>query len=160
MTCKEFLDATLALMVAPAVLGAPPATRAEVSRRTLGRGGPQVSCIGLGGYHIGMIPDEAESLRLMRRAIDGGITFLDNSWDYNGGRSEERMGRALQDGYRQRAFLMTKLASSSPASTPRRGWTRRSRWPAASRPPRPRRSRRCSPAPPGPRRTGPSSATR
>jgi aryl-alcohol dehydrogenase-like predicted oxidoreductase len=68
-----------------------------------------VSMIGLGGHHIGRPKDEEEGIRLVRMAIDHGITFLDNCWDYNEGRSEERMGKALADGYRQRAFVMTKL---------------------------------------------------
>ena len=78
-------------------------------RRPLGSTGVEVSAIGLGGAHIGRIPDEQASIDLIRRAIDGGLDFLDNCWDYNGGASEERMGRALRDGYRARAFLMTKL---------------------------------------------------
>jgi predicted aldo/keto reductase-like oxidoreductase len=81
-----------------------------VPRRPLGRTGVVVSAIGLGGYHIGM-PDLSEegSIRLIRTAINTGIDFLDNSWDYNDGRSEKRMGRALLDGYRDKAFLMTKI---------------------------------------------------
>src|ERR1700761_9099602 len=77
--------------------------------RELGRTGERVSAIGMGGYHIGKQQDPDESIRLMRSAIDRGITFLDNCWDYNGGLSEVRMGQALRDGYRQRAFLMTKI---------------------------------------------------
>lgn len=77
--------------------------------RELGRTGERVSAIGLGGYHIGKQADPEESIRLVRTAIDRGITFLDNCWDYNGGLSEVRMGQALRDGYRQRAFLMTKI---------------------------------------------------
>ncbi|HWL75275.1 MAG TPA: aldo/keto reductase, partial [Burkholderiaceae bacterium] len=77
--------------------------------RTLGRTGAQVSAIGLGGYHIGKHADEQESIRLIRSAIDGGITFMDNCWDYNGGASEIRMGKALRDGYRDKVFLMTKI---------------------------------------------------
>src|SRR3954470_11625616 len=78
--------------------------------RTLGRTGEKVSAIGMGGFHIGK-PElqEADSLRLIRTAIDRGITFMDNSWDYNKGDSEVRMGKALKDGYRQKVFLMTKL---------------------------------------------------
>jgi len=81
-----------------------------VPTRTLGRTGERVSAIGLGGYHLG-IPDltETESIRIIRTAIDSGITFLDNCWDYNDGLSEVRMGRALRGGYRDRAFLMTKV---------------------------------------------------
>jgi aryl-alcohol dehydrogenase-like predicted oxidoreductase len=83
----------------------------DMPHRALGRTGEMVSAIGLGGAHIGYIPDEAESVRLMRTAIDRGITFMDNSWDYNGGKSEERMGLALRDGYRHKVFLMTKTDS-------------------------------------------------
>ncbi len=81
-----------------------------VPARILGQTGESVSVIGLGGYHIGM-PDltEAESIRIIRTAIDTGVTFLDNCWDYNDGLSEVRMGRALRGGYRDRAFLMTKI---------------------------------------------------
>ena len=77
--------------------------------RQLGTTGERVSAIGLGGAHIGQQPTPEESIRLVRSAIDGGITFLDNCWDYNGGLSEVRMGAALADGYRDRVFLMTKI---------------------------------------------------
>lgn len=78
--------------------------------RTLGRTGERISAIGLGGFHIGQPKlSENDSIRLIRSAIDGGITFMDNSWDYNEGQSEIRMGKALKDGYRQKVFLMTKL---------------------------------------------------
>jgi predicted aldo/keto reductase-like oxidoreductase len=80
-----------------------------IPERPLGRTGVMVSMIGLGGHHIGRPKDEQDGIRLVRMAIDHGITFLDNCWDYNEGRSEERMGKALADGYRKRAFLMTKL---------------------------------------------------
>lgn len=76
--------------------------------RALGKTGVTVSLLGIGGYHIGL-PSEDEGIRIIRMAIDHGVTFLDNCWDYNEGKSEERMGKALQDGYRKRAFLMTKL---------------------------------------------------
>jgi aryl-alcohol dehydrogenase-like predicted oxidoreductase len=83
----------------------------EIPRRQLGRTGERVSCIGLGGSHIGKIKDESESIRIMRSAIDRGLTFMDNSWDYNDGdgASETRMGKALRDGYRDKVFLMTKV---------------------------------------------------
>ncbi len=84
------------------------AADAPVPKRTLGRTGEKVSIIGLGGYHLG-VPDEAESLRIIRMALDSGVNFLDNCWDYNDGQSEIRMGKALRDGYRQKAFLMTKI---------------------------------------------------
>ena len=76
--------------------------------RTLGSTGECVSAIGLGGYHIGIPKDEVESIRIIRAAVDRGITFLDNSCDYHEGASEIRMGKALKDGYRKRIFLMTK----------------------------------------------------
>jgi predicted aldo/keto reductase-like oxidoreductase len=84
-------------------------TKEGMPQRALGRTGEKVSAIGLGGYHIGKLADEAESIRIIRSAIDRGITFMDNCWDYNDGASEIRMGKALRDGYRQKAFLMTKI---------------------------------------------------
>ena len=83
--------------------------RNGIPYRALGHTGEKVSIIGLGGYHIGMQSDEQESIRIIRTAIDGGINFLDNCWDYNDGASEIRMGKALRDGYRRKAFLMTKI---------------------------------------------------
>jgi aryl-alcohol dehydrogenase-like predicted oxidoreductase len=84
-------------------------TTGEVPRRTLGRTGEKVSMVGLGGFHIGVQKDEQESIRIIRTALDNGINFMDNCWDYNDGESEVRMGKALRDGYRQRAFVMTKI---------------------------------------------------
>jgi len=81
----------------------------EMIYRVLGRTGERVSAIGMGGYHLGKQQDPDESIRLLRAAIDRGITFMDNCWDYNGGISEVRMGQALRDGYRQKVFLMTKI---------------------------------------------------
>jgi aryl-alcohol dehydrogenase-like predicted oxidoreductase len=82
--------------------------------RVLGRTGEQVSAIGLGGWHLALPHvDEALSLRIIRMAIDRGINFMDNSWDYNEGQSELRMGKALRDGYRGRVFLMTKIDGRS-----------------------------------------------
>ena len=80
-----------------------------VPTRVLGHTGEKISMVGLGGYHIGMQSDEQESIRIIRTSLDSGITFLDNCWDYNNGQSEIRMGKALRDGYRQKAFLMTKI---------------------------------------------------
>ena len=77
--------------------------------RELGKTGEKVSAIGLGGYHLGKQDDPQESIRLIRSAIDRGITFMDNCWDYNDGLSEVRMGQALRDGYRSKVFLMTKM---------------------------------------------------
>jgi predicted aldo/keto reductase-like oxidoreductase len=83
--------------------------RTDMPMSTLGKTGEKVSRIGLGGAHIGKQADENDSIRIIRSAIDRGVTFMDNSWDYNGGKSEERMGKALRDGYRQKVFLMTKI---------------------------------------------------
>jgi aryl-alcohol dehydrogenase-like predicted oxidoreductase len=82
----------------------------DVQLRTLGRTGEKISCIGMGGFHLGK-PNisSGEAVRLVRQALDCGLNFLDNCWDYNDGQSETRMGIALRDGYRQRAFLMTKF---------------------------------------------------
>ena len=77
--------------------------------RTLGRTGAKVSLIGVGGYHIGEPPDPAVGIAIIRTAIDNGVTFMDNAWDYHQGESERRMGQALRDGYRQKVFLMTKV---------------------------------------------------
>src|SRR6267143_2760816 len=82
--------------------------------RTLGSTGEKVSAIGVGGWHLGLgHVDEQLAIRIVRSAIDHGINFLDNCWDYNEGASEIRMGKALRDGYRERAFLMTKIDGRS-----------------------------------------------
>jgi aryl-alcohol dehydrogenase-like predicted oxidoreductase len=90
------------------------ATHADMPYRVLGRTGERVSAIGLGGWHLGFkqMADQL-SIRIVRSAIDRGISFLDNSWDYNEGRSELRMGKALKDGYRDKVFLMTKIDGRS-----------------------------------------------
>jgi len=88
--------------------------------RTLGRTGERVSAIGIGGYHLGKpYLAESESVRIVRSAVDEGVTFLDNSWDYYDGQSEIRMGKALREGYRQRAFLMTKIDGRDKATAAR-----------------------------------------
>jgi predicted aldo/keto reductase-like oxidoreductase len=108
---REFLSMTAAsLLMAGRLSGAAePDSRKGIPYRALGRTGERVSLIGLGGYHLGKQSDTDESIRIIRTAIDEGITFLDNCWDYNDGESELRMGKALRDGYRQKAFLMTKI---------------------------------------------------
>lgn len=86
------------------------ASTGDITRRVLGRTGVEVSVVGVGGYHIGSSNvAEEEGIRIVRTALDSGINFLDNCWDYNGGESERRMGKALRDGYREKAFLMTKV---------------------------------------------------
>ena len=88
--------------------------------RTLGRTGERVSLVGLGGWHIGQssLPEQ-DSIRLIRQAIDRGINFMDNCWDYNEGASEVRMGKALKDGYRQKVFLMDKIDGRTKAEAAR-----------------------------------------
>lgn len=112
---REFLGGLATLSVAAALHGE---TRDGVIYRNLGSTGERVSAIGLGGYHIG-VPSEDEGIRIIRTALDRGITFLDNSWDYHDGDSEVRMGKALRDGYRKRAFLMTKYNGRTRASAAR-----------------------------------------
>ena len=82
----------------------------EMIYREFGSTGERVSAIGLGGWHLGLKHvDEPLSFRLVRGAIDRGINFMDNCWDYNDGASETRMGKALRGGYRDKVFLMTKI---------------------------------------------------
>jgi aryl-alcohol dehydrogenase-like predicted oxidoreductase len=82
----------------------------EIPTRPFGRTGERVSILGLGGWHVGAPPTDRAAIRLVHTAIDAGITFLDNAWDYNDGLSEERMGRAIAD-RRDRVFLMTKVCT-------------------------------------------------
>jgi aryl-alcohol dehydrogenase-like predicted oxidoreductase len=112
---RAFLGSTLAASIL-AGLGAPlggaaraASQTATVPRRALGRTGVEVSIVGVGGAHLAGGPSRAESIRIVRTALDAGVDFLDNSWDYHDGESERRMGEALQGGYRDRAFLMTKI---------------------------------------------------
>jgi aryl-alcohol dehydrogenase-like predicted oxidoreductase len=124
-TFLETLTATAALPLAGAAVAQPPepgtpidltklerpreTRRGDMLYRQLGRTGEEVSLIGLGGHHIGRQKDEKDSIAIIRAAIDAGITFMDNCWDYHDGGSELRMGKALKDGYRKKVFLMTKI---------------------------------------------------
>jgi len=82
--------------------------------RRLGDTGERVSAIGVGGWHLALKHvDERLAVRIVREALDRGINFLDNCWDYNEGASEKRMGKALRDGYREKAFVMTKIDGRS-----------------------------------------------
>ncbi|MEH2353539.1 aldo/keto reductase [Nostoc sp.] len=90
--------------------------KGEMLYRQLGRTKEQISVIGLGGHHIGRPKDEQEGINLIRTALDRGINFMDNCWDYHNGGSEIRMGKALQNGYRQKAFLMTKIDGRTKAA--------------------------------------------
>src|SRR3954447_9034193 len=120
MQRREFLTAMAAAAAVPTVTGAGPAdptklerpretVRGEMRYRPLGRTGQEVSLIGLGGHHIGRQKEEKDSIAIVRAAVDAGINFMDNSWDYHDGGSEVRMGKALKDGYRKKVFLMTKI---------------------------------------------------
>lgn len=112
---RGFIEAGLAgVVLAACKKGAVPVPPAPVvanamPKRPLGKTGEMVSLVGIGGYHIGSAESDDEAIRIVRSALDRGVNFLDNCWDYHDGKSEERMGRALRDGYRQKAFLMTKL---------------------------------------------------
>ena len=117
MDRRKFIKDFTALGVAAGmarISGMVPGSRAApgkgvISHGLLGGTGEKVSIVGLGGFHLGR-PKGQESIRIVRTAIDNGINFMDNSWDYNGGESEIRgMGKALRDGYRQKVFLMTKI---------------------------------------------------
>ena len=94
-------------------------TKGEMIYRTLGRTGEKVSAIGMGGFHIGKVKSDDESTRIIRAAVDRGITFMDNCWDYNDGESEVKMGKGLQDGYRGKVFLMTKIDGRTKESAAR-----------------------------------------
>jgi aryl-alcohol dehydrogenase-like predicted oxidoreductase len=116
---RRFVKLAAASAVAASVIpgvGAADSATGAVPKRKLGRTGEMVSAIGLGGHHIGIQPNEQDSITIVRKAVDGGINFLDNCWDYNGGRSEERMGKALLDGYRAKVFLMTKIDGRTKAA--------------------------------------------
>ena len=116
---REFLGAvSLAALVADGLL-AQDEKSGEMIYRKLGRTGERVSAIGMGGYHIGNAPDEQTSIKLMRSAIDRGMNFMDNCWDYQNGKCEIWMGKALRDGYREKVFLMTKFDGRTKASTAR-----------------------------------------
>jgi uncharacterized protein len=111
MNRRSFIKATVSsILLSPMASRLYAAAEAPVTYRTLGRTGAKVSVVGVGGAHIGK-PDlsDQQAIRIIRTAIDQGINFMDNSWDYSNGLSEERMGEALGDGYREKVFLMTKI---------------------------------------------------
>ncbi len=120
MTRREFVAATAvagAALTMPASLAQ--TREGEMIYRTLGGTGEKISAVGLGGYHIGTLPTKEESIRLIRTAIDRGMTFMDNCWDYHDGKSETWMGEALRDGYRDKVFLMTKIDGQRKTSAAR-----------------------------------------
>ncbi len=107
-TRREFLCQAAAGIALAGTIPSWSAGTGQVPLRPLGKTGEKVSLMCLGGFHIGSIKDDQESIAFIRQAIDMGVTFMDNAWEYHNGRSEELMGRALQDGYREKVFLMTK----------------------------------------------------
>ena len=113
---REFL--TIGALIAQNLLAADERS-GEMIYRKLGKTGERVSAIGVGGYHIGVAPNEEAAARIVRTAVDRGINFLDNCWDYMDGKCEAWMGKALRDGYRQKVFLMTKFDGRTKAATAR-----------------------------------------
>jgi predicted aldo/keto reductase-like oxidoreductase len=113
MLRREFLQTVGAsgafFMNMPAAMTQNDTIQGEMRFRQLGKTGERVSIIGVGGHHIGQPKDEQTGIRIIRMALDAGVNFLDNCWDYHDGESERRMGKALKDGYRQKAFVMTKI---------------------------------------------------
>ena len=118
MERRSFLETSAAALIAQSMF-ADDERRGDMIYRTLGRTGERVSAIGMGGYHIGVARTEQDSTRLVRSAIDRGMTFMDNCWDYMDGKSEVWMGQALRDGYRNRVFLMTKFDGRTRAAAAR-----------------------------------------
>ena len=113
---REFVSAISLAALFSRNLAAADERSGEMIYRKLGRTGERVSAIGMGGYHIGVPQDEQESSRLIRSAIDRGVNFMDNCWDYMDGKCEIWMGKALRDGYRRKVFLMTKFDGRTKAA--------------------------------------------
>ncbi len=112
-TRRDFLLATGASLLAAEVPGTAAAAGGSgdaIPRRPLGKTGAEVSIIGVGGAHLGETKDEEEALRIVQAAIDAGVTFFDNAWEYHDGLSEERLGKALR-GRRDEVFVMTKVCT-------------------------------------------------
>src|SRR5246127_3964086 len=118
-TRRSFVKGTAAAVTASFVVTPMMASRGTeqtsrltegVPHRPLGKTGVMVSCLGVGGYHLGSIQEEKDSTELVARALDAGINFFDNCWEYHDGVSEERLGLALQ-GKRDKAFVMTKVCT-------------------------------------------------
>lgn len=109
-TRRDFLQTTLAgATVGLAAAHADEGTAKGLATRPLGKTGQRVSILCLGGWHIGSVKDEQLAIKIMHTALDEGMTFFDNAWDYHDGGSEEVMGKALAtDGRRKKCFLMTK----------------------------------------------------
>jgi len=107
LTRRSFVEA---FMLGTAGLAARGQSGAEVPKRPLGRTGLEVSVLGIGGYHLGSVDSDAEAIQIVNEALDAGVNFFDNAWEYHSGLSEERLGRALK-GKRDRAVVMTKVCT-------------------------------------------------
>jgi aryl-alcohol dehydrogenase-like predicted oxidoreductase len=94
----------------PSFSFAPPPTEGHVPKKPLGKTGVQVSALGIGGYHLGSARDQSEANQIVSEALDAGVNFFDNCWDYHDGESEVRLGAALK-GKRDQAFVMTKVCT-------------------------------------------------
>jgi predicted aldo/keto reductase-like oxidoreductase len=108
---REFMKeaSAITLLAQQVIAQTSSATATGLPTRVLGRTQVRVPIIGLGGWHIGSVKDEKEALRIMHAAMDEGLTFFDNAWDYQDGHAEEVMGKALaMDNRREKVFLMTK----------------------------------------------------
>jgi uncharacterized protein len=106
LTASALVNPSLGLAGQPPQTGGPD----QIPQRQLGQTGVQVSALGVGGYHLGSTKDQQEANELVARALDAGINFFDNCWDYHNGLSEERLGVALK-GKRDQAFVMTKVCT-------------------------------------------------
>lgn len=109
---RVFLQSAAAASVTPGIpsaMGQSPTT-SQVGKRPLGKTGLEVSILGVGGFHLGSTKDQEEATKLVQHALDAGITFFDNAWEYHDGESEARLGRALE-GRRKEAVLMTKVCT-------------------------------------------------
>ncbi|MFT7034031.1 MAG: putative aldo/keto reductase-like oxidoreductase [Cyclobacteriaceae bacterium] len=111
---RDFIKLSTTAAVAAVVTPIAIAKSTKMPLRTLGRTGEKISVLTLGGHHLGQkdVPEEV-AINIIRTAIDEGVNFLDNAWSYQQGRSEERMGKALKDGYRKKVLIMTKLMARS-----------------------------------------------
>jgi aryl-alcohol dehydrogenase-like predicted oxidoreductase len=108
---RFFLQSAAAAGMTPGITsGMAQNSSKQIGKRPLGRTGIEVSALGVGGFHLGSTKDQEEATRLVQRALEAGINFFDNAWEYHDGESEARLGRALQ-GYRQEAVVMTKLCT-------------------------------------------------
>jgi predicted aldo/keto reductase-like oxidoreductase len=120
-TRRAFLQSSLAggvaLGVTAAGAGADDQDSKGLATRPLGKTGERVSLLCLGGWHIGAVKDEQEAIKIMHAAIDEGMTFFDNAWDYHDGGSETVMGKALAGGKRNKVFLMTKNCARDAKTT-------------------------------------------